>query len=90
MPTSLISMPSISSSGVTLIPINSFRTYHAVVEAIIVKAPIANGEKVAELVVKKKDEVVKTIPLYSTEDLKKVNFFKSLFTSLNYLIWGDV
>tara|TARA_B110001452_G_scaffold255385_1_gene247772 strand:- start:50 stop:1198 length:1149 start_codon:yes stop_codon:yes gene_type:complete len=55
-----------------------------------VKAPIANGEKVAELVVKKKDEVVKTIPLYSTEDLKKVNFFKSLLTSLNYLIWGDV
>jgi serine-type D-Ala-D-Ala carboxypeptidase (penicillin-binding protein 5/6) len=55
-----------------------------------VKAPISNGEKVAELVVKKKDEVVKTIPLYSTEDLKKVNFFKSLLTSLNYLIWGDV
>ena len=55
-----------------------------------VKAPIANGEKVAELVVKKKDKVVKTIPLYSTEDLKKVNFFKSLLTSLNYLIWGDV
>ena len=55
-----------------------------------VKAPISNGEKVAELVVKKKDKVVKTIPLYSTEDLKKVNFFKSLLTSLNYLIWGDV
>ena len=42
MPTSLISMPSISSSGVTLIPITSFRTYQAIVEAIIVKAPIAN------------------------------------------------
>ena len=24
------------------------------------------------------------------ENLKKVNFFRSLFTSINYLIWGDV
>ena len=55
-----------------------------------VKAPIQKDEKVAELVVKKKDKVVKTIPLYSSEDLKKVNFFKSLITSLNFLIWGDV
>ena len=54
-----------------------------------VKAPIQKDEKVAELVVKKKDKVVKTIPLYSSEDLKKVNFFKSLITSLNFLIWGD-
>ena len=55
-----------------------------------VSAPINKGEKIAELVIKKKDEVVKTLPLYASEDLKKVNFFKSLITSLNYLIWGDV
>ncbi|MDA8771410.1 D-alanyl-D-alanine carboxypeptidase [Candidatus Pelagibacter bacterium] len=55
-----------------------------------INAPIQKGDKVAELVIKKKDEVVKTLPLYSTNDLKKVNFFKSLMTSLNYLIWGDV
>jgi D-alanyl-D-alanine carboxypeptidase (penicillin-binding protein 5/6) len=55
-----------------------------------VSAPIYKGEKIAELVIKKKDEVVKTLPLYASEDLKKVNFFKSLITSLNYLIWGDV
>ena len=24
------------------------------------------------------------------KNLKKVNFFKSLLTSVNYLIWGDV
>ena len=35
-------------------------------------------------------EVIKKLPLYANEDLKKVNFFKSLITSLNYLIWGDV
>ena len=55
-----------------------------------VNAPINKGEKIAELVIKKKDEVVKILPLYASEDLKKVNFFKSLITSLNYLIWGDV
>ena len=46
--------------------------------------------KIAELIIKKKDENLKTLPLYASEDLKKVNFFKSLITSLNYLIWGDV
>jgi serine-type D-Ala-D-Ala carboxypeptidase (penicillin-binding protein 5/6) len=55
-----------------------------------IKAPIQKGEKVAELIIKKKDEIIKKLPLYSSEDLKKVNFFKSLMTSVNYLIWGDV
>jgi serine-type D-Ala-D-Ala carboxypeptidase (penicillin-binding protein 5/6) len=55
-----------------------------------IKAPISKGEKIADLVIKHKDEILKTLPLYSTEELKKVNFFKSLITSLNYLIWGDV
>tara|TARA_Y100000591_G_C21778945_1_gene669883 strand:+ start:239 stop:1387 length:1149 start_codon:yes stop_codon:yes gene_type:complete len=54
------------------------------------KAPIQKGKKVADLVVTKKDQIIKNIPLYAAEDLKKVNFFKSLITSLNYLIWGDV
>jgi|TARA_B110000211_G_C14071719_1_gene550278 D-alanyl-D-alanine carboxypeptidase (penicillin-binding protein 5/6) len=55
-----------------------------------VKAPIQKGEKVAELIIKNKDKIIKTLPLYATENLKKVNFFKSLIISLNYLIWGDV
>mgnify|MGYP001305724273 CR=1 FL=1 len=55
-----------------------------------VKAPIQKGEKIAEIIVKKKDEIVKTLPLYSSEDLQKVNFFRSLMMSINYLIWGDV
>ena len=40
--------------------------------------------------IKKKDENLKVLPLFATEDLNKVNFFQSLITSLNYLIWGDV
>ena len=35
-------------------------------------------------------DIIKILPLYAAEDLKKVNFFKSLITSINYLIWGDV
>ena len=55
-----------------------------------IKAPIERGEKIAELIIKKKDENLKTLPLFASEDLKKVNFFKSLMTSVNFLIWGDV
>ena len=55
-----------------------------------ISAPIRKGEKVANITLFKKDEKIKTLPLYAAEDLKKVNFFKSLLTSLNYLIWGDV
>ena len=55
-----------------------------------IRAPIKKGEKVADLIVSNKDEIIKTLPLYSAEDLDKVNIFTSLMTSLNYLIWGDV
>ena len=53
-------------------------------------APIKKGDKIADLIVSNKDNVIKSLPLYASEDLKKVNFFKSLITSINYLIWGDV
>ncbi len=52
-------------------------------------APIQKGEKIANLIISNKNKVIKTLPLFAEEDLKKVNFFKSLFTSINYLIWGD-
>tara|TARA_B110000444_G_C18744779_1_gene549730 strand:- start:33 stop:1184 length:1152 start_codon:yes stop_codon:yes gene_type:complete len=54
------------------------------------KAPIQKDEKVANLLITSKGEIIKTLPLYAAEKISKVNFFKSLFTSLNYLIWGDV
>ena len=55
-----------------------------------ISAPVDKGEEGAHIIVSKKDEIIKKLPLYAAEDLKKVNFFKSLITSLNYLIWGDV
>ena len=55
-----------------------------------IEAPIRKDEKIANLIILNKDEIIKTLPLYASEKISKVNFFKSLITSLNYLIWGDV
>ena len=55
-----------------------------------ISAPIQEGMQIANIIVSKKKEIIKKLPLYAAEDLKKVNFFRSLITSLNYLIWGDV
>ena len=55
-----------------------------------ITAPITKGTQVANIIISKKDEIIKKLPLYAAEDVKKVNFFRSLLTSLNYLIWGDV
>ena len=57
---------------------------------IPIKAPIKKGQEIANLVITNKDKIIKTLPLYASEKVPKVNFFKSLLTSLNYLIWGDV
>ena len=55
-----------------------------------VKAPIVVDQQIGSLRVMNKDKIIKELPLYSSEKIRKVNFFKSLLTSLNYLIWGDV
>ena len=55
-----------------------------------IEAPIQKDQKIANLIVLDKDEIIKTLPLYASEKISKVNFFKSLITSLNYLVWGDV
>ena len=55
-----------------------------------IKAPIQKDQKIASLLILDKDQIIKTIPLYASEKISKVNFFKSLITSINYLIWGDV
>ena len=55
-----------------------------------IEAPIKKDEQIANLIILEKDKIVKKLPLFASEDILKVNFFKSLLTSLNYLIWGDV
>ena len=37
-----------------------------------IKAPIQKGEKIANLVITKKNEIIKILPLYAAEDLKKI------------------
>tara|TARA_Y100000590_G_C15742947_1_gene1020941 strand:- start:5531 stop:6685 length:1155 start_codon:yes stop_codon:yes gene_type:complete len=55
------------------------------------KAPIKKDQKIGNLIIKTNyDEDEKNIPIYAGEKVKKVNFFKSLFLSFNYMIWGDV
>ena len=55
-----------------------------------VKAPIKKDEQIATINVYIKDEKIESIPVYSFNEIEKVNFLKSLFISLNYLVWGDV
>ena len=55
-----------------------------------IKAPIKKNQEIGRLIVESPEEETKTFPIYASKDLKKVNFFKSLFLSFNYMIWGDV
>ena len=55
-----------------------------------IKAPVEKDQKIGNIEVYVKDDLVKNIPVFSSESVDKVNVFKSLFMSLNYLIWGDV
>ena len=55
-----------------------------------IAAPIRQDQQIGNLIILEKDTVIKKLPIYAAEEISKVNFFKSLLTSLNYLIWGDV
>jgi D-alanyl-D-alanine carboxypeptidase (penicillin-binding protein 5/6) len=55
-----------------------------------IKAPIKKDQKIAMLRVYNKDVLTNEVQVYAFENVKKINLFKSVFTSLNYMIWGDV
>jgi len=55
-----------------------------------VVAPIKKGQNIASLNIYVSGEFEKKINLLSTEDIKRSNIFSRVFTSLNYLVWGDV
>ncbi len=54
-----------------------------------IKAPIKEGQQIGNLILESPNEEVKKFPIYASNSVKKVNFFKSLFLSFNYMIWGD-
>ena len=55
-----------------------------------IEAPIAKGQKVGNLKIFFKDELLDQYILYASEDVKKLNMFSRIIRSINYLIWGDV
>ena len=54
-----------------------------------INAPIEKDEKIAFIKIFNKDELVRSVPVFAAEKVRKVNFFVSLLTSFNYMIWGD-
>ena len=55
-----------------------------------IKAPVKKGDKVALLNVYLSDELIKQIDILAAENVRRSNIFSRIFTSLNYLVWGDV
>ena len=55
-----------------------------------VNTPINKGDKLGVLKIYLSDELIKEIDILAAENVKRSNIFVRLFTSLNYLVWGDV
>ena len=55
-----------------------------------IQAPISKNDKVAELKIFFKDEIIGNYDLLSSENIKRQNIFSRLITSVNFLLWGDV
>jgi len=54
-----------------------------------IKAPVKKNEEIGSIKIYKKKILVKSIPLYSVDKVKKINFLLGILTSFNYMIWGD-
>ena len=55
-----------------------------------IEAPIEKNQKLGELKIFFKDEILSTHNVYALTEVKKVNLFTRILKSLNYLVWGDV
>jgi len=55
-----------------------------------IEAPIEKGDKLGKLFVYINDELKEEANIFAKESIKKANIFSRLFTSFNYLVWGDV
>ncbi len=54
------------------------------------KAPIIKDQKVGEVKIYYKDDLIETLDLLASENIQEVNKFTKLVRSINFLIWGDV
>ena len=55
-----------------------------------IEAPIIKNEKVAQLKIFFKDEIIGNYDLLASENIKKQNILSRIITSINFLLWGDV
>ncbi len=55
-----------------------------------IKAPIEKNQKVGEVKIYYKDDLIETLDLLASEDIAEVNRFTKIIRSINFLIWGDV
>ena len=51
------------------------------------KAPIEKDQEIGSLILKSIEDEETKIPVYASKEIKKVNFFKSLFLSFNYIYY---
>ena len=55
-----------------------------------VEAPIQKNQVLGKLKIFYKNELIQEHDMLALEDVKKINIFSRIITSINYLIWGDV
>ena len=55
-----------------------------------INAPISKNQKLGKLKIYYKDDLLEEHDLLAYEDIKKLNIFSRILSSINYLIWGDV
>ena len=73
------------------IPKRKKNTIKAVVEYNSpIEAPVEKGDKLGKLFVYIDDELKEEANILAKESVKRANIFSRLFTSFNYLVWGDV
>ena len=73
------------------IPKRKKKTIQAVLEYDgPVRTPIKKGDHLGILNIYVSGELKKQINMLASENVQKSNIFSRIFTSLNYLVWGDV
>ena len=55
-----------------------------------INAPIKKDDVVGKLTITYKDDLISEYDIYSYENIKRLNIFSRIISSLNFLIWGDV
>ena len=55
-----------------------------------VEAPIKKDQILGKLQIFYKNDLIEEHEILAFEDVKKLNIFSRIISSLNYLIWGDV